>query len=82
MLLSAYCLLPTDCKRRDHIEEVGLLFDCLVETFSSSFPLSRDPADDLRICPGLAMGLHRTDQTLPALVNGNHFDHVDDLLFG
>ena len=65
-----------------YIEEIWFLSNSVVETLTDSFPLCRDPADDLRICPGLAMGLHRTDQTLPVLVNGNHFDHVDDLLFG
>jgi hypothetical protein len=44
-------------QRRDHIEEVGLLFDCLVETLTGSFSFRGDFAFDLRFCVGLALGL-------------------------
>ena len=57
MLLSAYCLLPTDCQRRDTLGEVGILFDCLVGTLTDPFSFRGNLALDLGIRSGVAMGL-------------------------
>ena len=80
MLLSAYCLLPTDCQRRDILGEVGILFDGLVETLSGSLSFGGDSSLGLGICPGLAVGLQGTIGTLPSFIDRCHPHHVDVLL--
>ncbi len=82
MLLSAYCLLPTDCKRRDHIEEIGFLSISLVEALTDSFSFRGHSPIDIRIYLGMALGLQRTLRTLSAFYSGGHPHHVDDLLPG
>jgi hypothetical protein len=57
MLVSAYCLLPTDCQRRDTLGEVGILFECLVATLSDPLSFGRNASIDFRICSGMAMGI-------------------------
>jgi len=68
-------------QRRDHIEEVGLLFDCLVETLTGSFSFRGDFAFDLRLCLSMALGLQRPFRSLCVFNHGSHSHHVDDLLF-
>jgi len=57
MLLSACCLLPTHCQARDHIEEIGFLFDGVVETLSGPLSFRRNPSIDFGIRSGMAMGV-------------------------
>ena len=80
MLLSANCLLPTDCQRRDYLGEVGILFDCLVETLSGSLSFGGDFSLNLGICPGLAVGLQGTIGTLSSFLGSRYSHHVDVLL--
>jgi len=82
MLLSAYCLLLTDSKRRDHIEEIGFLFGGLVEALADPFSLRGNSASDLRIHRGLALGLRRTIHTLSDFRDRGRSHHVDDVLLG
>jgi len=82
MLLSAYCLLLTDSKRRDPIEEIWFLSGGLVEALAGSFSFRGNSAFGLRIYPGLAMGLQRILRALSACCGGGHPHHVDDLLPG
>ena len=81
MLLAAYCLLPTDCQRRDILGEIGILFDGLVETFSGSLSFSGDSSLNLGICPGLAVGLQGTIGTLSSFLGSRYSHHVDVLLY-
>ena len=82
MLLSAYCLLLTDSKRRDHIEEIGFLFGGLVGALAGSFSFRGNSASNLGIYPGLALGLWRTVQTVSACWDRGGPRHVDDVLPG
>ena len=82
MLLTAYCLLPTDCQGRDTRGEVGILFEGLVETLSSPFSFRGDSSIDPGIRAGVAMGLPWPARTLSSCIGGRHLDHVDGLLFG
>jgi hypothetical protein len=56
-LLSACCLLPTDCNRRDHIEEIAFLSIGLVEALADSFSFCGSSPSHLRIYVGMAPGL-------------------------
>ena len=57
MLLFACCLLPTGCVRRDHIEEIALLYSGLVEALADSFSFCGNSPSHLRIYVGMAPGL-------------------------
>jgi len=82
MLLTAYCLLLTDFQGRDTLGEVGILFDCLVEAFSSPLSFGWDSSVDLGIRVGVATGLQWPARALSSFIGGRHLDHVDGLLFG
>jgi hypothetical protein len=57
MLLTAYCLLPSDFQGRNSLGEVGILFDGLVEALPGSLSFRRNPSIDFRVCSGMAMGV-------------------------
>ena len=80
MLLTAYCLLPTDFQGRDCLGEVGILFDGMVETLSGSLSFGGDSSLGLGICPGLAVGLQGTLGALSSFLGSRYSHHVDVLL--